>query len=148
MSALATQLPEPFYLALAIGTQSFEDVCLSFELDPDQIRALDDDPLFVSRMAQARAAVEDDGRAFRARCRTIVQATIPRLGEIIRDPDVPASTQVEAFKALVKFGGLEPKDVVQAGTGATLNFTIIAPDGSRMQTLPGVVIDADEQGEQ
>lgn len=147
MSALATQLPEPFYLALAIGTQPFEEVCLSFELDPDQVRALDDDPLFISRMAQARSAVEDDGRAFRARCRTIVQATIPRLGEIIRDPDVPARIQVEAFKALVKFGGLEPMEAAQTGPGTTLNFTIIAPDGSHMQTLPGRVIDVDEQDE-
>lgn len=147
MESLATQLPDQFYLAMAIGTQPFDELCLSFDLDPEYVRSLDGDPLFLSRMAQARSAVEDDGRAFRARCRTLVQQVIPRMGQIINDPEVPASTQVEAFKALVKFGGLEPKETTQTNTGATLNFTIIAPDGSRMKTLPGCVIDVDEQDE-
>ena len=147
MNALATQLPEQFYLAMAIGTQSFDELCLAFELDPDHVRALDGDPMFAARLAQARNAVDDDGRAFRARCRTVVQKAIPRLSAIIHDPEVPASTQVDAFKALVKFGGLEPKETASSGTGTVLNFTIIAPDGSRMETPLGRVIDVDEQDE-
>ena len=50
---------------------------------------------------------------------------------MMQDMDVPASTQLDAFKTLVKYGGLEPaKSDDTAGTGPQLVLNIVAPDGT------------------
>jgi hypothetical protein len=97
----------------------------------------------MQRLLQAKQSVEDDGRAFRARCRRVVHDTIPRMQMIINDPEVPASTCVDAFKTLCRMGDLEPRDKAQAGSagGNHLTLTIIAPGGEKHETtVVGAVV--------
>jgi hypothetical protein len=137
------KLPDRFYLDLAIGTATFSDICGTYGLDPQSVREHQDDPQFQQRLLQAKQSVEDDGRAFRARCRRVVHDTIPRMQMIINDPEVPASTCVDAFKTLAKLGNLEPQPAAQAnGAGGNhLTLTIIAPGGAKQETqVVGTVI--------
>ena len=129
MSTFATALPESFYIDLAIGLTSFEDLCSAYEVDPDEVREHDRDPLFVRRLMLAKQVVDDDGRAFRARCRSIVNNSVHKLYKIMNDPDVSASTQLDAFKTLARFGDMEPKAAKEAA-GAKISLTIIAPGGA------------------
>lgn len=138
-----SRLPDRLYLDLAIGTATFADICGTYGLDPDQVREHQDDPQFQQRLLQAKQSVEDDGRAFRARCRRVVHDTIPRMQMIINDPEVPASTCVDAFKTLAKLGNLEPQPAQQAGSnGNHLTLTIIAPSTAGEKQVVGTVVQA------
>lgn len=125
-------LPEEFFIDLAVGVNSFLDICDNYNIDQTTAEALKQDPKFERRFRIANQAVEDDGSAFRARCRTVVANNIDTVVNMMKDPDVAASVQLDAFKTLVKYGGLEPvntQQTVSSGPGLVLN--IIAPDGSQ-----------------
>ena len=138
------KIPERFYIDLAVGVQSFADVCTLHNLDPDVVEACEDDPIFKQRVGLAEQAVNDDGRAFKARCRSIVNRSVTRMETLMLDPEIPASTRLDAFKTLAKYGELEPdkQDKQQAQTGPQLVFNIYGPDGTPMieQTVQGIVV--------
>jgi hypothetical protein len=133
MNALTTlspeDLPTRFFIDVAVGVSPFEEICQAYGLDHTQVTTLAEDPVFAQRAVLAKQSVEEDGRAFRARCRTVVHEALPRMHAIIHDPDVPASTQVNAFQALVKYGKLEPETEQANQGGNYLSLTIIAPGG-------------------
>jgi hypothetical protein len=124
------KLPDKFFLDVAIGVQSFEVLCNIYEIDAAQASTLATDAEFVHRLHIAEQAVADEGTAFRARCRTIVNDALPAMEGLMRDPNTPPSVQLETFKSLAKFGALEPKQEKEMGTGTQLVLTIIAPDGT------------------
>lgn len=146
MSALPTNLPDRFYIDLAIGTQSFAEICRLYQLNPDEVEEHTEDPLFIQRLAQAEQAVADDGRAFRARCKRVVHDSIPRMQALINRPDVPAATQLSAFQTLVRYSGMEPeKQAKPTHSGPALTFTIIGPGQQRMETrIEGTVVDNED----
>lgn len=125
------QIPERFYIDIAVGVLPFKDVCAVHKLDPVQVEAIEDDPIFQQRVKVAQQAVDDDGRAFRARCRSIINRSVVQMERLMGDPETPASTRLETFKTLAKYGEMEPEKQAEAGkSGPTLSLTIIAPDGS------------------
>lgn len=126
-------IPDQFYIDLAVGVSTFQEVCLMHGLDPDEVDALEDDPEFKQRAALAHQAVEEDGSAFSARMRTIASNTVQYVERMIKDPDVPASTRLEAYRLAARLGKLEPEKAAatQTPTGPQLTLTIIAPDGTR-----------------
>lgn len=128
-------LPEQFYVDLAVGLQPFEDICDNYEIPEKDIANLVSDAHYQRRFRLACQAVEDDGRAFRARCRTLATKHLLSLENLIIDPETSASVRLETFKTLAKFGELEPAKPEQAGAvGPSLSLTIVAPDGSQIST--------------
>lgn len=126
-------IPDRFFIDIAVGVNTFEELCAVHGLDPTVVEPLETHPLFEHRLALAKQAVEDDGRAFRARCRTIVNDAVPHMAQLMKDPETPPSTQLEAFKTLVKYGQLEPETTKHDGDGLPrLSLTIIAPDGTQL----------------
>ena len=126
-------LPDEFFIDLAVGTNPFLEICDNYGIDSQVAETLDKNPLFSRRLRIAQQVVEDDGTAFRARCRTIVTNNVHHIAHMMNDMDVPASTQLDAFKTLVKYGGLEPqKDENAIAQGPQLVLNIVAPDGSTM----------------
>jgi hypothetical protein len=127
-----SDIPDRFFIDIAVGVHTFEDLCAAHNLSPEAVTALTEDPRFQQRAALAKQAVEDDGRAFRARCRTIVNDSVLHMVQLMKDPETPPSTQLETFKTLVKFGNLEPETNKSADNGPQLVFTIVAPDGAQI----------------
>ena len=125
-------LPDQFYIDLAVGVYPFEEICDMYGVDPTQGASVESTPEFQQRFLLAKQAVEDDGRAFRARCRTVVHNAIPHMERLMHDPETPASTQLETFKAMAKYGKLEPERVqdTQNSGGPQLVLNIIGPDGA------------------
>jgi hypothetical protein len=130
-------MPERLFLDLAIGVSTFDEVCAVYGVDPEWLREQADDPLFQRRVAIAKQAVEDDGRAFKARCRTVASDLLPHVIQLMKDPDTAASVQLDAFKTLAKLGDLEPvkADPRSAGGGTVLNLTIIGPEGQTVSPM-------------
>jgi hypothetical protein len=124
-----SDIPDRFFIDIAVGVHAFEDLCSAHNLTPEAVTALSGDPRFQQRATLAKQAVEDDGRAFRARCRTIVNDSVLHMVQLMKDPETPPSTQLETFKTLVKYGNLEPETNKAADSGPQLTFNIISPDG-------------------
>ncbi|MBT7538615.1 MAG: hypothetical protein HN683_04705 [Gammaproteobacteria bacterium] len=124
-------LPEEFFIDLAVGVNSYVDICDNYDIDEATAQALETDPLFTRRMRIAQQVVDDDGTAFRSRCRSAVTNSVHNVVHMMADADVPASTQLDAFKTLVKYGGLEPPKTDETGAaGPQLVLNIVAPDGA------------------
>lgn len=138
------QIPERFYIDLAVGVLPFADVCMLHNLDPADVEAHENDPIFKQRVGLAEQSVNDDGRAFKARCRSIVNRSVSKMEVLMSDPETPASTRLDAFKTLAKYGELEPekRDQNQGPSGPQLVFNIYGPDGTPMieQTVQGAVV--------
>lgn len=126
-----TSLPDQFYLAAAVGVRPYHEILTMFEISEEDADALQAHPVFQQRLLLAKDAVETDGTAFFARCRILAGQTMPAMINLINDAGTPASVQLEAWKALVKFGRLEPQPQAQnqAAAGPQLTLTIIAPNG-------------------
>lgn len=124
-------LPDNFYLAAAVGVQSFEDILRMYDIPEEDAEELTAHPVFQQRLLLAKDAVETDGTAFFARCRLLAGQTMPAMISLIQDPATPATVQLEAWKTLVKYGRLEPQPKEQAAgpSGPQLTLTIIAPNG-------------------
>ena len=144
MNLQPTTLPDRFYIDLAIGAAPFDDICRTYGLDPEDVGALDADAQFTMRLLQAKQSVEDDGSAFKARCRSMVHETIQHVGRIVSDVEAPARDRIEAFKTLAKLGALEPKEDQTRTTGPALSLTIIAP-GGEAHTVGQVIEHAPQQ---
>jgi hypothetical protein len=124
-------LPEEFFIDLAVGTNSYVEICDNYGIDESTSVVLESDPLFQRRLRIAQQVVEDDGTAFRSRCRVAVANSVHHVVHMMQDTDVPASTQLDAFKTLVKYGGLEPQKEDNSGvSGPQLVLNIVAPDGT------------------
>jgi hypothetical protein len=149
MGLPAAQMPdfsEQFFIELAIGTSSFDDVCWANGYDPANVRPWETDPAFLRKLAVATSAVEDDGRAFRARCRVVVTSTLTTMQQLIEDAQLPAGARVDAFKTMAKCGELEPTAsgaALAPGTG--LSLTIVAPNGDRLEANIGVPAPASQE---
>ncbi len=144
------ELPDNFYLAAAVGIQSFEDILRMYEIPQEDADDLTAHPVFQQRLLLARDAVETDGTAFFARCRLLAGQTMPSMINLIQDPATPATVQLEAWKTLVRYGRLEPQPKEQSAgpSGPQLTLTIIAPNGdtafsTAMQPISGTTIDHD-----
>ena len=139
-SLVVDDSPDRFFVEVAVGVQSFDDLCEIYGLSPELVEDLEDDPLFIKRLKTAQQVVEDDGSAFQARCRTVANDTIPVVEEILRDPETPPGARLDAFKTMARLGRLEPhpSEKNQAPTGPVLSLTIIAPDGSKLDMFGGM----------
>ena len=145
-------LPDNFYLAAAVGIQSFEDILRMYDIPEEDAGELTAHPVFQQRLLLARDAVETDGTAFFARCRLLAGQTMPAMINLIQDPATPATVQLEAWKTLVKYGRLEPQPKEQATgpSGPQLTLTIIAPNGetgfsAALNTSPGQTYDVEPE---
>ena len=129
-------LPEAFFIDLAVGVHSYIEICDNYDIDEQTALAIENDPVFIRRLRLANQVVEDDGTAFKARCRVAVTNNVDSVMNMMRDPDISASVQLDAFKTLVKYGGLEPaKDLDGASAGPALTLNIVAPDGSTFSPM-------------
>ena len=124
-------LPDNFYLSLAVGVQPFDDILRMHEIPQEDASELEAHPIFKQRLLLAQELVEDTGQAFRARCRSIANDALPHIRALLRDTATPPSVQLEAFKTIAKYGKLEPEPKEQAAgpSGPQLTLTIIAPNG-------------------
>lgn len=124
-------IPEEFFIDLAVGVHSFEEICDNYEIPPAMVPTLETNAIFLRRLRIAQQTVDDDGTAFRARCRTAVADSVHHVLHMIKDSDVAPSTQLDAFKTLARYGGLEPaKAEGQQNVGPGLTLNIVAPDGA------------------
>lgn len=132
-----SSIPDAFFVDVAVGVKEFPEICQIYNIDEQTAELLEDDPEFKRRLLVAEQAVTDDGRAFKARCRTAVNTTIGVVMNMMGDPDIPASVQLDAFKTLAKFGELEPapKQANALASGPTLTLNIIAPTGETHRVI-------------
>ena len=141
-------IPEQFYIDLAIGAKPTREIYDAYGLEQELVDSKD--MVFVQKCRTAKRTVESTDTAFRARCKAIVQDSLPVMRKLILDPDISPAVRTDAFKTMVKYAGLEPQPTAaQNALGVGLSLTIIAPGGQRLETsvTPRPVIEAQDSSD-
>jgi hypothetical protein len=75
------------------------------------------DPVFIKKVEHYREEVRDKGLTFRMKARAQAEELLVTSWTLIHSPDVSAAVKADLIKQTVKWGGLEPKDSVDANLG-------------------------------
>lgn len=122
-------VPQMLLMELAIGLDTFDDVCLRYGYTPEQTEALRADKgtaIQVSRMANE---LKSDGITFRRRAAHAAEDLVGIIWREARMTSTGLTTKLEALKTLAKLGNLEPKAEAQV-SGAGFSITVNLPGGS------------------
>ena len=114
-----------------------------------EVAALLADPERASHVQGEIGRLRRSGDLLREHTLPALEKFAMRIEGMIDDPDLSPAALGKLAETLFKLSGLaeERAATLRRDTDQThpavLNFTIIAPDGSHMQTLPGRVIDVE-----
>lgn len=120
------------------------------EVDVAAVAALLADPDRIAHVQGEIGRLRRSGDLLKERTHLALEKFAARIEAMLDDPDLSPSTAGRLAETLFKLSGLAEersaalrRDAAQTNTGATLNFTIIAPDGTRMETPLRRVIDVE-----
>lgn len=86
---------------------------------------INQDPLFLKRVAAYRDDIRDKGVTFRMKARAQAEELLTTSWTLIHSPDVSAAVKADLIKSTVKWAGLEPKgDDSGAGPAGGVRITI------------------------
>ncbi len=110
-------------LALAIDDQ--DTILQRHELSEANLAHLYNQPAFRRDVAVLTRELHESGVTFSSRAAVQAEAYLQTMDDIIMNPDTPASTRVDIFKTLTKYGKLEPiPDKVDDSNGTKINVQI------------------------
>lgn len=120
------------------------------EVDVAEVAALLADPDRASHIQGEIGRLRRSGDLLREHALPVLERFTTRLEAMVNDPDLSPAALGRLAETLFKLSGLAEeraatlrRDTDQTKTGATLNFTIIAPDGTRLETPLGRVIEVE-----
>ena len=91
----------------------------------DDLVAFSKDPVFLKKVEHYRGEVQEKGLTFRMKARAQAEELLVTSWTLIHSPDVSAAVKADLIKSTVKWGGLEPKqDVDASAAGGGVKITI------------------------
>jgi len=112
---------------LALGVDSTSEILERYELTDEDYAHLCEVPAFRRDLSVMMRDLREKGSTFAVRAAIQAESYLLDIDNMIHDPAVPSSTKLAAMQSMVKWGGLEPKEVktadVASGTQVTLNIT-------------------------
>lgn len=86
-------------------------------ISQDDLLGFSKDPVFLKKVEHYRGEVKEKGLTFRMKARAQAEELLTTSWTLIHSPDVSASVKADLIKSTVKWGGLEPKQDVDATAG-------------------------------
>lgn len=105
------QFPWPPKLCIdfALGLEDEETILLRYGITPEEFNQIKHLDAFRRDLAQAAAAIREEGLTFKTKCKLFAEEYLEELYLQLFDKSLGASTRFDMFKKLVQLGGLEPK---------------------------------------
>lgn len=132
-------VPPELILELAVGVDTFDNICRKFEYNTSQIEQLRNDAGLKARVTKTEAELQKDGFTHKYRAAygadTILRILITRG----MDPSTPLSVALDIYKELVKTGDLVPKQAMVQQASNGFSITINLPE---IGAQPGRTIEA------
>jgi hypothetical protein len=111
-------------LLLEGSGEAMEELLQRHRLTTDDISGFSKDPVFIKKVEHYREEVRDKGLTFRMKARAQAEELLVTSWTLIHSPDVSAAVKADLIKQTVKWGGLEPKNEVEATAGGGVKITI------------------------
>lgn len=139
-------VPQQLLLELAVGLDSFDDVCARYEYTPEMTAQLRRDPGVNARVARLAQELKNDGVTFRVRSAHAAEDLVGVIWAEAKRTDTPLATKLAAAQFLARMGDLEPKPSA-APPGSRFSITIELPTSpsSANNHHPTPVIDVSPQ---
>ena len=136
-------VPQKLLLDLAVGLDSFEDICTRYNYTSEQAEALRANPGIKTRVAQIAAELKESGVTFRLRNAHAAEDMIGVIWAEARRADTSLDKKIEAAKLFAKLGDLEPRTKTDGVSGGGVTISINIPALSAAQTAQSITIDQD-----
>lgn len=110
----------------AADTQT--DLCRRHNLSLDDLIALSQDPVFVSKVDEYKNELANNGTSFRLKARVQAEELLMTSWQLIHDPSTPSNVKADLIKSTVRWGDLEPAKSSsteagdQSGVKVIINF--------------------------
>jgi hypothetical protein len=125
-------------LMLEGSGETLDEVKDRHSLKAEDLLVFNKDPVFLKKVESYRDEVREKGMTFKLKARAQAEELLTTSWTLIHSPDVSAAVKADLIKSTVKWGGLEPKNEVNAeGTGGGVKITINLGG----QDLPATVVD-------
>ena len=109
---------------LALGIDSLDDILTRHSLTHPDFQALENNLTFRRDLLRAHKEIAEEGVSFRRKAAIQAEEYLTYIHTIMTSNETPASTKVDIFKTLTKFGNLEPKKDKEAEEQAGQTFNI------------------------
>lgn len=131
-------VPPELVLELAVGIDTFDNICRKHGYGTSQIEHLRDDSGLKARVAKAEAELQKDGFTHKLRAGYGADLILRILISRGMDPSTPLSIALDIYKELVKTGDLVPKQALAQQTTNGFSITINIP---KIDDQPGRTIE-------
>lgn len=132
-------VPPELVLELAVGVDTFDNICRKHGYDTSQIEHLRNDNSLKTRVAKAETELQKDGFTHKLRAGYGADQILRILIARGMDPSTPLSVALDIYKELVKTGDLVPKQNLTQQTTNGFSITINIP---KIDDQPGRTIEA------
>jgi len=125
-------------LMLEGSGETLDEVKDRHSLKAEELLIFNKDPVFLKKVESYRDEVREKGMTFKLKARAQAEELLTTSWTLIHSPDVSAAVKADLIKSTVKWGGLEPKNEVNA-EGASGGVKITINLGG--QDFPATVVD-------
>lgn len=105
-------------LTLEGSGETTNEIVARHRIDPADLLTFSQDPVFLRKVDHYRGEIREKGLTFRLKARAQAEELLTTSWCLIHDASVSPAVKADLIKATVRWGGLEPKDSVDAGAGA------------------------------
>lgn len=108
---------------IALGYHSDDELCSLYDISPEKLAYVKNQPLVQKAVTQARREVVENGETFRIMARRLSTSVLEELGAMAFDPALEPSDKLKVIEMLARFAGLDrPSET--AGVNITINTNI------------------------
>lgn len=106
-------------LTLEGSGESINEIIARHRIQPADILAFNQDPVFLRKVDHYRGEVREKGLTFRLKARAQAEELLTTSWCLIHDASVSPAVKADLIKSTVRWAALEPKDSVDTGGGGT-----------------------------
>lgn len=111
--------------AVALGMQTHEEICNRYGLTTAQLEELLLAEPFQKLVEGYRVALVEHGLSFRTKAAVHAEVMLDEVvWKMVQDPTTPSQVKLEAFKAVAKLAGYEPKQAAEGPSGPAFRLVI------------------------
>lgn len=134
-------VPQKLLLDLAVGLDTFDDICARYDYTPEQTAQLRNNPGIKNRISRLQAELKESGVTFRMRNAHAAEDMIGVIWSEARRAETSLDKKIEAAKLFAKLGDLEPRTAQQTVNGGGVTISINIPALNDAQTAKSITID-------
>ena len=117
--------PSTLPLELALGDQSAQEICQSYDISFERFQELCELPAFQKAYEDAIIGLQKEGMSFKVKARLMSEELLQTAWDIIHNRYTQSNVKADLIKSLWRVAGFEPKaNDVQAVTPIQINVNL------------------------